>query len=134
MRELVLAAGHRVYAAGIVRDEPAQVRATILDWAADAACDAIVSSGGTGLSARDRTVEAVRDVFDVTVDGFGELFRMLSFQEVGSAALLSRATAGIVRGTPVFVLPGSPRAVSLGLSRLVLPEIGHIVAELRRRS
>jgi molybdenum cofactor biosynthesis protein B len=98
----------------------------------DPACHVIVSSGGTGLSARDRTVEAISDLFDVRIDGFGELFRLLSFEKIGSAAMLSRATAGVVRGTPVFLLPGSPEAVTLALTRLVLPEIAHVVGELRR--
>ncbi|HEX4825227.1 MAG TPA: MogA/MoaB family molybdenum cofactor biosynthesis protein [Candidatus Polarisedimenticolaceae bacterium] len=132
MRDLVAGAGHRVYATAIVRDEPDDVRRTIASWSSDPGCDAVVSSGGTGFSGRDRTVEAVAGLFERTIDGFGELFRMLSFHEVGSAAMMSRACAGIVNGTPVFVLPGSPRAVALGLSRLVLPEIGHVVRELRR--
>jgi molybdenum cofactor biosynthesis protein B len=133
LHELVTAEGHRVHATAIVRDEPPDVRRQVLSWADDPACDVIVSSGGTGLSARDHTVEAVSSLFDVSIDGFGELFRMLSFEEVGSAAMLSRAAAGVVRGTPVFLLPGSPRAVTLAMRRLVLPEIGHVVAELRRQ-
>jgi molybdenum cofactor biosynthesis protein B len=132
MRALVQEAGHRVHDAAIVRDEPHDVRERILAWAADPSCDAVVSSGGTGLSARDGTVDAVAGLFDVSIAGFGELFRMLSFEEVGAAAMLSRAAAGVIRGTPVFVLPGSPAAVRLGLTRLVLPEIGHVLRELRR--
>jgi len=132
MRELVLASGHRVITAAIVPDETEIVRERILTLAADPACDAIVSSGGTGLSARDRTVEAVCELFEVHIDGFGELFRLLSFEQVGSKAMLSRAAAGTVRGTPVFLLPGSPNAVTLALTRLILPEIAHLVGELRR--
>lgn len=133
LRELVTAAGHRVHAAAIVRDEPPAVRQQVLAWADDPECDAIVSSGGTGLSARDHTVEAVASLFDVKIDGFGELFRLLSFEEIGSAAMLSRAAAGVVRGTPVFLLPGSPGAVTLAMKRLVLPEIAHVVGELTRQ-
>jgi molybdenum cofactor biosynthesis protein B len=133
LRELVTASGHRIHAAAIVRDELLDVRRQVLAWADDPACDVVVSTGGTGLSARDHTVEAVSGLFDVTIDGFGELFRLLSFQEIGSAAMLSRATAGVVRGTPLFVLPGSVGAVTLGLTRLVLPEIVHVVAELKRQ-
>lgn len=133
MAELVAAAGHRVHAADLVPDDPAAVRDRVLAWALDAACDVVVSSGGTGLSARDRTVEAVSGLFEVRIDGFGELFRMLSFEEVGAAAMLSRATAGVVRGTPVFLLPGSPKAVALGMTRLVLPQIPHVLRELRRQ-
>jgi len=133
MRELVSAAGHRVFATAIVPDEPPTVREQVLDWALDPACDVIVLSGGTGLSERDRTVEAVSELFDARIDGFGELFRWLSFEAIGSRAMLSRATAGVVRGRPVFLLPGSPAAVKLGLTRLVLPEVGHVVGELRRQ-
>ncbi len=132
LRELVLASGHRVQGTAIVPDDPAAVRGQILQWTLDPACDVIVSTGGTGLSARDRTVEAVATLFDVRIDGFGELFRLLSFEEIGSAAMLSRAQAGVVRGKPVFLLPGSPAAVRLALTRLVLPEIAHVVDELRR--
>jgi len=115
-----------------VPDDPAAVRDQVLAWALDPLCDVVVSSGGTGLSARDHTVEAVGEIFAVRIDGFGELFRTLSFQEIGSAAMLSRASAGVVRGTPVFLLPGSPKAVTLALTKLVLPEIRHVVSELRR--
>jgi molybdenum cofactor biosynthesis protein B len=132
MRELVSTSGHRVFATAIVPDEPARVREQVLLWASDSACDVIVSSGGTGLSARDRTVEALTALFEVRIDGFGELFRLLSFETIGSRAMLSRATAGVVSGTPVFLLPGSPAALTLGLTRLVLPEIAHVVGELRR--
>jgi molybdenum cofactor biosynthesis protein B len=132
LRELVSASGHRVFAVAIVPDEPPTVREQVLTWALDPACDVILSSGGTGLSARDRTVEAVSELFDVRIDGFGELFRLLSFEAIGSRAMLSRATAGVVGGTPVFLLPGSPEAVTLALTRLVLPEIAHVVGELRR--
>jgi molybdenum cofactor biosynthesis protein B len=132
MRELVAAAGNRVRHTAIVPDDPTAVRDQVIAWALDPSCDVVVSSGGTGLSARDHTVEAVGAVFETRIDGFGELFRLLSFQEIGSAAMLSRAAAGVVRGTPVFLLPGSPEAVTLALTRLVLPEIAHVVGELRR--
>lgn len=132
MRQLVLGSGHLVHAAAIVRDEPEDVRAQVCSWASDPECDVIVSSGGTGLSARDRTVEAVSGLFDLRIEGFGELFRHLSFQEIGSMAMLSRAAAGVVRGTAVFLLPGSPAAVTLALERLVLPAAAHVVGELRR--
>lgn len=130
--ELVVGAGHRIHARAIVPDEPPRIREVIAAWAEDQACDAVVASGGTGLSPRDQTLEAVGPLFDPAIPGFGELFRALSYQEIGSAAMLSRAAAGIVRGTPVFLLPGSPKAVALAMERLVLPEVGHVVAELRR--
>lgn len=132
LRRLVGASGHRVHAAAIVPDDPQAVRDQVLTWARDPSCDLVVSTGGTGLSARDHTVEAVAALFDIRIDGFGELFRLLSFEEIGSAAMLSRAAAGVVSGTPVFLLPGSPQAVTLALTRLVLPEIAHVVGELRR--
>jgi molybdenum cofactor biosynthesis protein B len=132
MRQLVTASGHSAAASAIVPDEPTIVRERVLAFALDPACDVILCTGGTGLSARDRTVEAVFDVFDVRIDGFGELFRLLSFETIGSRAMLSRAAAGVVRGKPVFLLPGSPEAVRLALTRLVLPEIAHVVGELRR--
>lgn len=132
MRTLVSESSHRVWANAIVPDDSPTVREKVLTWALDPACDVILAAGGTGLSARDRTVEAVSDLFDVRIDGFGELFRLLSFEKIGSRAMLSRAAAGVVRGTPVFLLPGSPEAVALALTRLVLPEIAHVVGELRR--
>jgi molybdenum cofactor biosynthesis protein B len=134
MRELVVAAGHRLAASAIVPDDPPTVREQVRTWALDPACDVILCSGGTGLSARDRTVEAVSGLFEVRIDGFGELFRLVSFETIGSRAMLSRAAAGVVSGTPVFLLPGSPDAVTLALTRLVLPEIGHVVGELRRHA
>ena len=132
LRELVSVAGHRVFAVAIVPDEPARVREQVLTWVQEPACDVVLSTGGTGLSARDCTVEAVSELFDVCIDGFGELFRLLSFEAIGSRAMLSRATAGVIGGTPVFLLPGSPEAVTLALTRLVLPELGHLIGELRR--
>lgn len=132
MRKLVEESGHHVGVAAIVPDDLEIVRDRILSFAADPSCDAVLASGGTGLSARDRTVEAVSPLFDVRIDGFGELFRQLSFEQIGAAAMLSRAVAGVVRGTPVFLLPGSPQAVTLALTRLVLPELAHVLGELRR--
>jgi molybdenum cofactor biosynthesis protein B len=133
MSGLVSAAGHRVHKAAIVRDDQDDVREIVLAWALDPDCDVIVTSGGTGLSPRDQTIEAVSELFDIRIDGFGELFRHLSFQQIGPAAMLSRAEAGLVRGTPVFLLPGSPAAVTLGLEKLVLPEIRHLVDQARGR-
>ena len=133
MRELVEAAGHRVHAAAIVPDEPDRVRETVRAWADEPGCDVIVTSGGTGLSARDRTVEALVASFDARIEGFGELFRMLSFQEIGAAAMLSRADAGVVGRALVFLLPGSPAAVRLAMERLILPELAHAVGQLHRK-
>jgi molybdenum cofactor biosynthesis protein B len=92
----------------------------------------IITTGGTGIAKRDSTYEAVVGLFDKTLAGFGELFRMLSFQEIGSAAMMSRATAGVAEGCAIFLLPGSEAAVRLAMTRLILPEIGHIARELAR--
>jgi molybdopterin adenylyltransferase len=136
VRELSAAAGFEVVSTIILPDEPAQVAAHVRRLAGGSgtgpAADAILLTGGTGLSRRDSTVEALSGVFGKTLDGFGELFRMLSFQELGPAAMLSRATAGTVDRTVVFLMPGSPAAVRLALERLILPELAHICSELNR--
>ncbi len=92
----------------------------------------IITTGGTGITSRDSTYEAIAELLEKRLDGFGELFRVLSYQEVGSAAMLTRACAGVARGTVIFMLPGSENAVRLGMTKLILPEIGHVVRELRR--
>lgn len=124
--------GHAILDYRIVPDEPAQVRATLETWLADDRCDAVIVNGGTGVSSRDRTYEAVAGMLQQRLDGFGELFRMLSYEEIGSAAMLSRAVAGVVGRKVIFSLPGSSAAVTLALEKLILPEIGHVLAELRR--
>ena len=93
---------------------------------------AIITTGGTGISSRDRSYEAVTDLLEKRLDGFGELFRALSFQEIGPAAMLSRAFAGTARGKILIALPGSEHAVRLALTKLVLPELGHLVREASR--
>lgn len=125
-------AGHQVSHSTIVHDEPGAIVAQVLDWVRRTDVDAVITTGGTGIAARDRTPEALAAIFDRSLDGFGELFRMLSYQEVGSAAMLSRATAGTVGGKPVFALPGSKNAVRLAMEQLILPEIGHVVFEARK--
>lgn len=132
VRDLCQAAGLQVVGHVILRDEPDQVTAHVRSLVDAEATDAILLTGGTGLSRRDSTVEAVAGLFDKTIDGYGELFRYLSFQDIGPAAMLSRATAGVIGGTVVFTMPGSPGGVRLALERLILPELGHVVSELRR--
>ena len=112
----------------IVRDEEAEIQAAVRDALEDAAVQAVVATGGTGVAPRDVTVEACRGFFDKELPGFGELFRFLSYEDVGTAALASRATAGIAARKPVFLLPGSRDAVDLAVRRLVLPELGHLVS------
>ncbi len=130
--DLLAAAGHLVSGRAIVRDEPAQVAVQLHDALADPATDVVLTTGGTGLTSRDGTFEAVDALFDKRLAGFGELFRMLSFQEIGAAAMMSRATAGTIGRKAIFVLPGSEHAVRLALTRLVVPELGHVVQQLRK--
>jgi len=129
-RELFQDAGHRIADHRIVKDEPDLVRGALLDLAPRADVRAIVLTGGTGISRRDRTFEAVASLLERRIDGFGELFRALSYLEIGSAAMLSRAVGGVLGDTVVFSLPGSTAAVRLGVAKLILPELGHLIAEL----
>jgi molybdenum cofactor biosynthesis protein B len=129
LKGAVAAAGHQLAGYRIVRDEPDEVRAA-LAAAAEAGAEAIVVNGGTGISGRDRTYEAVSGLLEKRIDGFGELFRMLSFPEIGAAAMLSRAVAGVWQGRAVFSVPGSTSAVRLAWDRLIGPELGHVVFEL----
>jgi molybdenum cofactor biosynthesis protein B len=131
-RRLLTEAGHRVIDYRILPDEPEQVREQVAAWLARDDCEAVLVSGGTGISARDRTHEALTGLLDKRLDGFGELFRALSYQQVGSAAMLSRAVGGIAAGRPVFSLPGSEAAVRLALEGLILPELAHLLSELRK--
>ena len=132
LRELAEAAGHRVVTAEIVKDDLAAIRDATERALEAEGVDVILLTGGTGVSPRDVTVEAVRPLFEKELPGFGEIFRMLSYAEVGSAAMLSRATAGIARGRVMFLLPGSPAAVQLAMERLVLSESGHLLSQVRR--
>jgi len=132
MRRLFEGAGHQVMDYRVVRDEPDLVRETVNSWLADEACDGVVVSGGTGISERDRTYEALVGLLDKRLDGFGELFRALSYKQIGSAAMLSRAQGGIARGKLLFSLPGSTPAVELALTELILPELTHLLNELHK--
>jgi molybdenum cofactor biosynthesis protein B len=126
---LLAAAGHPVISREIVRDEPEAIRGALERWLREPGVRAVIFTGGTGVAPRDVTPETVEPRLERVIPGFGELFRMLSWQEVGSAALLSRALAGIAAGRVVFVLPGSRAAVELALEKLILPELGHLAAE-----
>jgi molybdenum cofactor biosynthesis protein B len=132
IRELLHDAGHSVSGHAIVKDEASHVATVIRERLADAATQVIITTGGTGISARDTTFEAVTALFDKRLDGFGELFRMISFDEIGSAAMMSRATAGTIGRKAIFVLPGSPAAVRLAMKKLIVPELGHIVQQLSK--
>ena len=131
--EAVERAGHLSVSYAIVPDGIEEVRAAVADLAATEDVDLVVVTGGTGVSPRDSTPEAVEPLFERRLPGFGELFRLLSWDEVGPAAFLSRAGAGLIAGKPVFLLPGSPAAVRLAIERLILPEAAHLVAVCRAK-
>ncbi len=130
-RQLLEHEGHSLAGSAIARETPAQLVAA-LDEAKASGARAIVITGGTGLSSRDVTIQTVEPLLERRLDGFGELFRMLSFQQVGSAAMASRAVAGVWSGVLVFAVPGSPAGVRLAIERLIGPELGHLVRELSR--
>ena len=124
IREMAEAEGHQVVATRIVRDEPEEVAAALEDFSTSGA-QVIVFNGGTGVSKRDRTYDVLSKALEKELPGFGEIFRMLSYDEVGAAAMLSRATAGTYRGCAIISLPGSTNAVRLAMEKLILPEIQH---------
>lgn len=128
--ELLQGAGHVLAGRQIVRDDPGAVRDCVRRHAVDA--QVVITTGGTGITARDSTFEAISGLIEKQLDGFGELFRMLSYEEIGSAAMLSRACAGTIGRTAVFALPGAEPAVRLAMTKLILPEVGHVVRELSR--
>lgn len=132
IRDLLAAAGHEVVRSAIVKDEPAQVREVIRQGCEDPRVQALILTGGTGITSRDSTFEAVDGMLDKRLPGFGELFRLLSWQEIGPAAMLSRAQAGVRQGRIIVSLPGSPTACRLALEKLLLPELGHLVREVSR--
>lgn len=129
---MIHAAGHRVVAQSLIADDRDTLRATVTRWLDDAAIDAIVTNGGTGISRRDNTIPVIESLLDSPLPGFGELFRALSFREIGAAAMLSRATAGIARGTFLIALPGSTPALELAMRALILPQVRHVVGQLRK--
>jgi molybdopterin adenylyltransferase len=124
--------GHQVVGRTVLKDEPADVRQTVAALVSDPSVDVVITTGGTGITARDSTFEAIDSLLQKRLVGFGELFRMLSYQEIGAAAMLSRATAGLTGRTVILALPGSEHAVRLAMEKLVLPELGHLVREARR--
>jgi molybdenum cofactor biosynthesis protein B len=125
-------AGHTVVAYHLVKDEPAKIKSKVKAGLADKKIQAIIINGGTGISRRDSTFEAVDAMLEKRLDGFGEIFRYLTYQEIGSPAIMSRATAGIIKGRVLFSTPGSENAVKLAMEKLILPELGHLVNELTK--
>jgi len=130
MIELIEAQGHIVSSYRILKNEPEAVRTAVSELAQEV--DFLITTGGTGMSPRDLSIEACRPLFTKELEGFGDVFRLLSFQEIGSAAILSRATAGSVGRAMLFCLPGSKAAVRLACERLILPEIKHLLAQVRK--
>ncbi len=130
--ELLEAAGHEVVLREIVADEPEEMRPLIEQLVGRDDVDAILMTGGTGVSRRDQTFETVSRLLTKELPGYGELFRMLSYQEIGSAALLSRAVGGLAGSTVVLTMPGSPAAVQLAMEKIILPELGHLVSEAHK--
>ncbi len=132
IREMLQGAGHAVCHQRIIPDDRDQLADALGAMLADDGVDVILTTGGTGFSPRDITIEVVESLIEKPLPGFGELFRMLSHREIGSGAMLSSATAGIARGKAIFALPGSTPAVRLAIIELILPELGHLLQQLRR--
>lgn len=127
--DLLTKHGHQVVFRQIVPDDSTEIERQVRDLASSPGVDAVLLTGGTGISPRDQTYETISALLDTTIPGFGELFRWLSFQEIGPAALLSRTTGGLMNRTVILTMPGSPAAVHLAMERLVLPELGHLVQQ-----
>ena len=132
IRELLEGAGHSVSGHAIVKDEPMVVAMRVREQLGDARTQVIVTTGGTGITSRDGTFEAIDGILEKRLEGFGELFRMLSFEEIGPSAMMSRATAGTASRKAIFVLPGSENAVRLAMTQLIVPELGHVVQQLKK--
>ncbi|HIE51990.1 MAG TPA: MogA/MoaB family molybdenum cofactor biosynthesis protein [Armatimonadetes bacterium] len=132
MKEGLTAAGHTIVHYQIVPDEPEQIRAVVEQLVGEGKCEALLFNGGTGISRRDTTFEVLDGLLEKRLPGFGEIFRLLSYQEIGSAAIHSRATAGVYRGKVIISVPGSSGAVRLALEKLILPELPHLVWEVTR--
>jgi molybdenum cofactor biosynthesis protein B len=130
--ELLAGAGHVVTGHQIVKDEPGDVERVLLDQLANGNVEVIITTGGTGITSRDSTYEAIDRLLDKRLDGFGELFRMLSFKQIGPAAMMSRATAGVARGKVIVALPGSESAVRLAMNELLIPELTHLVQQVSK--
>jgi molybdenum cofactor biosynthesis protein B len=132
IKDLLTSAGHRVVDKIIVKDEPSQVAGRVRQQAASGEADVIITTGGTGITSRDSTFEAIDGLLEKRLPGFGELFRMLSYQDIGSAAMMSRACAGTLGKVVIVALPGSESAVRLAMTKLLLPELCHLVQQARK--
>jgi molybdopterin adenylyltransferase len=130
--KLLKEGGHDVSSRHIVRDDPREIEPLLRKLADPAATDAVLLTGGTGIAARDRTFETVSELLTKAMPGYGELFRMLSYADIGPAAMLSRAIGGVLNNVVVLTMPGSVAAVQLAMEKLIVPEIGHLVYEARK--
>ncbi len=132
IRQMLAEAGHRVIEYTIIKDEPTELASLLTLLSSRPDLEAIFTNGGTGISKRDQTIDVLEKRLDARLPGFGELFRMLSYEQIGAGAMLSRATAGVLGGKIVFAMPGSTKAVELAMARLILPELRHLVSELAK--
>jgi molybdenum cofactor biosynthesis protein B len=132
IRDILRMAGHKVFDYQIVPDDPDQITRLLNEWTAVDSIQSILTNGGTGIASRDTTYDAISGLLEKRIDGFGELFRMLSWEEIGAAAMLSRAVAGVANGTLIVAMPGSTHAVRLAMTRLIIPEIGHLIFEINK--
>ncbi len=132
LSESLAGAGHTIVRREIVRDDPERIRALVKEVADWTKLDAILITGGTGIAARDQTFETVSGLLTKPLPGYGELFRMLSYEDIGPAAMLSRAIGGLIGKVVLLTMPGSPAAVRLALEKLILPELGHLIFEARK--
>ncbi|MFT7668126.1 MAG: molybdenum cofactor biosynthesis protein B [Planctomycetota bacterium] len=128
------AAGHQVALRSINHDDPVEIEAAVREAASHPDVDLILTTGGTGIAPRDHTYSTLKSVLDSEIPGFGELFRWLSYEEIGSATLMSRAIGGLLEGRVVLAMPGSPKALRLAMEKIVLPEAGHLVSQTRTKA
>ena len=133
IRDLLAEAGHQIMHYAIVKDEPRQILGELAMLVEKRSCQAVIFNGGTGIAARDTTYDTLSGLLDKRLDGFGEIFRHLSYLDIGPAAIMSRAMAGVHRGRIIISLPGSPAAVRLGMEKLVVPELAHMVDTIAPR-
>lgn len=124
--------GHRVMAYAILKNDAGAIRKKIQELLGQDELQVVIASGGTGVSHRDVTVDTIESILEKKLDGFGELFRLLTYQEIGTGSIMSRATAGVAKGKVILCLPGSLGAVTLAMDKIILPEIGHLVREATR--
>ena len=132
IEQLLSNANHKIETYKILKDEPAQIQESLKLLGKQSNLDAVILNGGTGIAPRDTTYDALEKLLDKTLPGFGEIFRFLSYQEIGSRAIASRAVAGVYQNKLVFSLPGSSNAVRLAMEKLILPELVHLVSQLRK--